>query len=58
MNSKEWMELSESVVAHTYGRYPIVLVRGKGPRVWDVDGNEYLDFVAGLAVCNLGHCHP
>jgi len=58
MNSKEWMELSESVVAHTYGRYPIVLVRGKGTRVWDVDGNEYLDFVAGLAVCNLGHCHP
>jgi acetylornithine/N-succinyldiaminopimelate aminotransferase len=58
MNSQEWMDLSERVVAHTYARYPIVLVRGKGTRVWDVDGKEYLDFVAGLAVCNLGHCHP
>ena len=58
MNSKEWMELSETVVAHTYARYPIVLSRGKGTRVWDVDGKEYLDFLAGLAVCNLGHCHP
>jgi predicted acetylornithine/succinylornithine family transaminase len=34
------------------------LVRGKGTRVWDLDGKEYLDFFAGLAVCNLGHCHP
>jgi acetylornithine/N-succinyldiaminopimelate aminotransferase len=58
MNSQQWMDLSETVVAHTYARYPIVLVRGKGTRVWDVDGKEYRDFVAGLAVCNLGHCHP
>ena len=58
MNSKEWIELSEKVVAYTYGRFPIVLVRGKGTRVWDMEGKEYLDFLAGLAVCNLGHCHP
>jgi acetylornithine/N-succinyldiaminopimelate aminotransferase len=58
MNSQEWMALSEKVVAHTYARYPVVLVKGKGTRVWDVEGKEYLDFVAGLAVCNLGHCHP
>ena len=58
MNSQQWMDLSEQVVAHTYGRYPVVLVRGKGTRVWDVEGKEYRDFVAGLAVCNLGHCHP
>ena len=58
MNSQEWMALSEKVVAHTYARYPVVLVKGKGTRVWDADGKEYLDFVAGLAVCNLGHCHP
>ncbi|MCY3823280.1 MAG: aminotransferase class III-fold pyridoxal phosphate-dependent enzyme, partial [Nitrospinae bacterium] len=45
-------------VAPTYGRYPIALVRGEGCRVWDADGKEYLDFVSGLAVCNLGHCHP
>ena len=42
----------------TYKRYPIVLVRGEGCRVWDQDGKEYLDFVSGIAVCNLGHCHP
>jgi predicted acetylornithine/succinylornithine family transaminase len=58
MNSETWMMLSEKYVAHTYARYPIVLVRGKGTRVWDVEGREYLDFVSGLAVCNLGHCHP
>jgi predicted acetylornithine/succinylornithine family transaminase len=50
--------LSEKYVANTYARYPILLVRGKGTRVWDLEGEEYLDFVSGLAVCNLGHCHP
>ncbi len=50
--------LSEKYVAHTYARYPILLVKGKGTRVWDMEGKEYLDFVSGLAVCNLGHCHP
>ncbi len=43
---------------NTYGRQPLVLVRGEGCRVWDDAGREYLDFVAGLAVCNLGHAHP
>ena len=42
----------------TYGRQPLVLVKGEGCRVWDDSGREYLDFVAGLAVCNLGHAHP
>jgi len=50
--------LSEKYVANTYARFPILLVRGKGTRVWDLEGEEYLDFVSGLAVCNLGHCHP
>jgi len=58
MDSQTLMALSEKYVAHTYARYPIVLVKGKGTRVWDVEGKEYLDFVSGLAVCNLGHCHP
>ena len=58
MDSQTWMMLSEKYVAHTYARYPILLVKGEGTRVWDMDGKEYLDFVAGLAVCNLGHCHP
>jgi len=42
----------------TYGRYPIVPVKGAGCRLWDVDGKEYLDFLGGVAVNNLGHCHP
>ncbi len=42
----------------TYGRYPIVPVKGEGCVVWDADGKRYLDFLAGVAVNNLGHCHP
>ena len=45
-------------LANTYARFPVVLERGEGCRVWDVEGKEYLDFVAGIAVCVLGHCHP
>jgi len=58
MDSQTLMMLSEKYIAHTYARYPILLVRGKGTRVWDKEGKEYLDFVAGLAVCNVGHSHP
>ncbi|HBO84267.1 MAG: acetylornithine aminotransferase [Deltaproteobacteria bacterium GWC2_42_11] len=58
MDSKQLIELSNKYIANTYNRFPIVLVRGSWCRVWDIDGKEYLDFVAGLAVCNLGHCHP
>ena len=58
MDSQTLMMLSEKVVANTYARYSVLLVRGKGTRVWDWEGEEYLDFVSGLAVCNLGHCHP
>ena len=50
--------LTKKHVAQTYGRYPIALIRGKGTKVWDKNGNQYLDFVSGLAVNNLGHCHP
>lgn len=42
----------------TYGRFPIVPVRGEGSRLWDEEGNSYLDFCMGIAVCSLGHCHP
>jgi predicted acetylornithine/succinylornithine family transaminase len=58
MDTQTLMMLSEKYVANTYARYPVLLVSGKGTRVWDLDGKEYLDFVSGLAVCNLGHCHP
>ncbi len=52
------MELCDQVVCSTYARYPVVLEKGRGSRLWDTDGKEYIDFVAGIAVCNLGHCHP
>jgi len=42
----------------TYARAPVEFVRGEGARLWDSDGNEYLDFFAGLSVHNAGHCHP
>jgi acetylornithine/N-succinyldiaminopimelate aminotransferase len=45
-------------VMTTYGRFPIALERGRGCYVWDVEGREYLDFVAGIATCALGHAHP
>jgi len=43
-------------ICQTYARHDLVLVRGSGCRLWDADGREYLDFVGGIAVCNLGHC--
>ncbi|NET09829.1 MAG: aspartate aminotransferase family protein [Symploca sp. SIO2B6] len=45
-------------VMTTYGRFPIALERGTGCRVWDTEGRAYLDFVAGIATCTLGHAHP
>ena len=58
MKNRDVAKLTDRYVAHTYARYPIALVRGKGARVWDADGKEYLDFLAGIAVNSLGHCHP
>ena len=42
----------------TYARHPVEFVRGEGTRLWDADGNEYLDFLAGISVVQIGHCHP
>ncbi len=53
-----WQELEGQYFMHTVERIPITLVRGEGARVWDEDGREYLDFVAGWAVNSLGHCPP
>lgn len=58
MTNADIIGLTTKHVANTYGRFPVAIVRGKGVRVWDADGREYLDFTSGLAVCNLGHCHP
>lgn len=48
----------DASVMTTYGRFPLALERGQGCRVWDTQGREYLDFVAGIATCTLGHAHP
>lgn len=53
-----WQELESKYHMHTFNRTPVTLVKGQGARVWDDDGREYLDFVAGWAVDSLGHCHP
>ena len=58
MTGNDWIALSEKYVMNTYKRFPVVISRGAGTKVWDVDGKEYLDFAAGIAVCSLGHCHP
>ncbi|MCX7845610.1 MAG: acetylornithine transaminase [Dictyoglomaceae bacterium] len=57
MNTKEIIELTQKYVMNTYNRFPIAIVKGKGVKVWDADGKEYLDFVSGIAVCSLGHCN-
>jgi acetylornithine/N-succinyldiaminopimelate aminotransferase len=52
------MQTADRVIAATYKRFPVVLKRGQGSTVWDTQGRSYTDFVAGIAVCNLGHAHP
>lgn len=58
MRTKDVMELYDRYVIGNYTRNPIVIVRGSGSRVWDVEGREYLDFFPGWGVNALGHCHP
>ena len=53
-----WQELEHKYYMPTFKRVPVTLVKGQGARVWDDNGREYLDFVAGWAVNSLGHCHP
>ena len=55
MKANEIMEKAENYVLHTYNRYPVVLDHGKGVRLYDVEGKEYLDFAAGIAVFALGY---
>ena len=51
-------ELERRAVMGTYARQPVEFVRGEGTRLWDDEGNEYLDFLCGISVSLLGHCHP
>ena len=53
-----WHKLEQKYLMHTIERLPVTLVRGQGAKVWDDKDKEYLDFVGGLAVNSLGHCHP
>ncbi len=55
---KQWIELSEQTLARTYARFPVAFVRGRKSRLWDAEGREYIDFLAGISVVSLGHCHP
>jgi len=57
-NKRDWVALEQQYYQGTFKRQPLTLVRGEGSRVWDSDGKVYLDFVAGIAVNVLGHCHP
>jgi acetylornithine/N-succinyldiaminopimelate aminotransferase len=58
MSLSELQQLERDRAIGTYARNPVEFVRGQGCRLWDVDGNEYLDFLAGISVLNVGHCHP
>jgi predicted acetylornithine/succinylornithine family transaminase len=58
MTLAELQELERTSVIGSYARFPVEFVRGEGARLWDVEGNEYLDFLCGLSVTNIGHCHP
>jgi acetylornithine/N-succinyldiaminopimelate aminotransferase len=56
--TEDIIKQADTVIAATYTRFPLVLIRGKGCTLWDIDGRAYTDFMAGIAVCNLGHAHP
>lgn len=55
---EEIKQAEENLLCHCYSRYPLVLVRGAGSRLYDIHGNEYIDLLAGIAVCGLGHANP
>ena len=57
MDMKAYIDEAESALLHTYNRYQIVLEKGEGVHLYDINGKEYLDFVGGIAVFALGHCN-
>jgi acetylornithine/N-succinyldiaminopimelate aminotransferase len=58
MKLEELQALERRYLMQTYRRAPVEFVRGEGALLWDSDGREYLDFLAGISVCSVGHCHP
>ena len=53
----EWIKKADNFIAHTYKRIPLLITKGEGCWLWDGSGRRYLDFLSGIAVCNLGHAH-
>lgn len=58
MSVAELQQIEAESLMRTYARFPVEFVRGEGARLWDAEGNEYLDFLCGISVTNLGHCDP
>ncbi len=58
MTLDEVVQLAQEGLVPNYSRMPVAFVRGYGTKLWDTEGKEYLDFLTGIAVCGLGHCHP
>ncbi|HEX7653690.1 MAG TPA: aminotransferase class III-fold pyridoxal phosphate-dependent enzyme, partial [Verrucomicrobiae bacterium] len=58
MTNEEWVAVAREAIMNNVGRFPIVINRGKGSRVWDADGKEYIDFLTGISVDNFGHSEP
>ncbi|MDA9773769.1 ornithine--oxo-acid transaminase [Saprospiraceae bacterium] len=58
MTSKDLMEMEDKYGAHNYHPLPVVLTKGEGVHVWDVEGNRYFDFLSAYSAVNQGHCHP
>ena len=57
-NAQKYIDLENQYGAHNYHPLPVVLAKGKGPFVWDVDGKRYFDFLSAYSAVNQGHCHP
>jgi ornithine--oxo-acid transaminase len=58
LSSQQIIALEEKYGAHNYHPLPVVLSKGKGVHVWDVEGKQYLDFLSSYSAVNQGHCHP
>ena len=58
MNEKEVIEIEKQLMANVYAKKPVVITRGKGAIVWDINGKEYIDCAGSYGVCIVGHCHP
>ena len=57
-SSQELIEIEEKYGAHNYHPLPVVLSKGEGVHIWDVEGKQYFDFLSAYSAVNQGHCHP